>query len=78
MQVAIRKFRKARHLTQAEFAARIGKTVGSISLYERGRVNIPAQVLYQIAVVLDVSVGDLLEPHGDPVASQNAAPPGRI
>jgi transcriptional regulator with XRE-family HTH domain len=78
MQVAIRKFRNARHLTQAELAARIGKTVGSISLYERGRVNIPAQVLYQIAMVLGVSVGDLLEPNGDPVASQPSAPPGHI
>jgi transcriptional regulator with XRE-family HTH domain len=78
MQVAIRKFRQARHLTQAELAARIGKTVGSISLYERGRVNIPAQVLYQIAVVLGVSVGDLLEPNGDAVASHNSEHPGRI
>ena len=78
MQLAIRKFRHARHLTQAELAARIGKTVGSISLYERGRVNIPAQVLYQIAVVLGVSVGDLIEPNGDPVASQNAAHPAHI
>lgn len=78
MQLAIRKFRHARHLTQAELAARIGKTVGSISLYERGRVNIPTQVLYQIAVVLGVSVGDLIEPNGDAVALQNSAHPARI
>lgn len=56
----IKKARKKRNLTQKELADRIGKTESSIRKYEKGLVQIPIDVLEQIALVLEVSPFDLM------------------
>lgn len=56
----IRIQRKNKNLTQQELAERIGRTESSIRKYEKGLVQIPINVLEQIASVLEVSPYELM------------------
>lgn len=52
--------RKARGLTQAELADRVGVEQPTISRFERGQDGITLKVIKDIAIALDVQVSDLL------------------
>lgn len=56
----IQRCRKARGLTQAELAKRIGRTESSVAKYERGVVEIPMSVLEKISTELKVPLNFLL------------------
>lgn len=54
----IKDFRKKKKLSQTDLANLIGVTNSSVSEYERGHVNIDADMLFKIADVLNVKVDD--------------------
>ncbi|EKM99863.1 MULTISPECIES: helix-turn-helix domain-containing protein [unclassified Acidocella] len=55
------RLRKARGLTQEEVEARSGVSQQYLSSLERGRRNPTVITLYELARVLDVTVGDLVQ-----------------
>jgi len=56
----IKMQRKNKKLTQQELAERIGRTESSIRKYEKGLVQIPIDLLEQIASILEVSPFELM------------------
>ena len=58
----IRETRKKAGMTQIELAQRSGIALSSIRRYERGVRDPRLEALRRIAVVLDVTVNDLVEP----------------
>lgn len=54
----VKEYRLKKKLNQSDLAKLIGVTNTSVSEYERGRVNIDADTLFQIADVLDAKVDD--------------------
>ena len=56
----IRMYRKARHMTLQELADLIHKSRASISKYENGEISLDIETLYEIAQILEVSPGQLL------------------
>lgn len=56
----IKKYRKGK-MTQAQLGEKIGKTESSIRKYEKGLVEIPWNVLEQIAKILNVKVYELCD-----------------
>lgn len=56
----IKRYRKAKHMKQQDLADKINKSVSSVKKYEIGLVQIPNNVLEEIATALDVSFIDLL------------------
>ena len=59
-----RFLRKAKGLTQAEFAKVMKRTPGSISRFENGKQIMGVDLLIQIANYFDVSVDELIRPEG--------------
>lgn len=57
----IRMYRKLKHLSQEELAARIYKSKSAVSKYERGEANLDITTLYSIAAALEISTSDLLD-----------------
>src|SRR5258707_13594862 len=57
----IRMFRVDRGMSQIMLAERIGVTYQQMQKYERGAHRVGAGRLFQIASVVDVSVGELFE-----------------
>lgn len=55
----IKKYRKAKHITQKQLATLIGKTESSVQKYEAGKVEIPNNVLECIAQNLDCTLMQL-------------------
>lgn len=55
----IRRYRKAKGLTQAQLADAVGLTEGAIRHYESGIRAVKPELLEKIAKVLEVSVGAL-------------------
>lgn len=55
----IRKYRTSVGMSQVDFAAAIGKTQGTISLYEKGQRLPATQTIAKIAKVLGTSFGAL-------------------
>lgn len=55
------RLRKARGLTQEEVEARSGVSQQYLSSLERGRRNPTVITLYELARVLEVTVGDLVQ-----------------
>lgn len=55
------RLRKARGLTQEEVEARSGVSQQYLSSLERGRRNPTVITLYELALVLDVTVADLVQ-----------------
>ncbi|WP_026440705.1 helix-turn-helix domain-containing protein [Acidocella facilis] len=55
------RLRKARGLTQEEVEARSGVSQQYLSSLERGQRNPTVITLYELARVLDVTVGDLVQ-----------------
>jgi transcriptional regulator with XRE-family HTH domain len=58
--VRLKHFRKLRGLTQAEVAAKIGITRGSLAAYETGRVRVVDEMIVRFALALGVSADKLL------------------
>lgn len=56
----IKELRKNNKITQQELAEKIGRTESSIRKYEKGIVEIPLNVLSQIADALNVNVSALI------------------
>ncbi len=54
------QFRKKVHITQEELAKKLNTTHSTISAYESGKTLILTSFLYQIAVMYDVSVDELV------------------
>ena len=65
----IRSLRKARRLTQAKLAQKLGLTTQQVQKYESGASRVSASRLYDIAQVFGVRVGhffhSLIEPTDD-------------
>ena len=57
----IRFFRKLKGCTMQELADAIGKSKSAVSKYENGEIAIDVSVLYDVAKVLQVSVGQLVD-----------------
>lgn len=57
----IKSIRKSKGITQQQLADKIGKTESSIRKYEKGLVQIPINVMNDIATALEVPVQDLLQ-----------------
>jgi len=69
-------FRKQRGLTQAELAEQVGVTQPLVSDYERGRLQLSAEMAVRFALALNVSCDALL---GTRKANgHGAAPPRRL
>jgi len=67
----IRKYRKARGMTQKELGFRIGVKHNTISGYESGKNEPEQNILFAIADVLGVSINDLFPP---PANMEEASP----
>ncbi len=59
----IRKFRKARNLSQKELAERIGVSNGRVSNWEQGLNRPDADMIVDICMALTVSPSELLNVH---------------
>ena len=61
----VKRLRKAKHLTQVQFAKAVGIDQPTLSLLESGRANPTLLVVERIATLLDIDVRDLLrrKPH---------------
>lgn len=58
---AIRRFRKDRGLTQAEFAAALGVRQATVSRYETGEAKPPLETMIAIARFFGCKVDDLID-----------------
>ncbi|MFN8418795.1 MAG: helix-turn-helix transcriptional regulator [Anaerolineae bacterium] len=56
----IRKAREKMNMTQDALSERLGLTRTSISNFERGQQHVQLHTLYQIAILLEVPIADLL------------------
>lgn len=56
----IKQNRKKMNMTQVELGHAINKSESSIRKYEKGIIQIPLDVLYKIADILDTSIFDLI------------------
>lgn len=61
----IRKYRKAKKITQEELAEKIGIKNNTISAYERGVIEVPHSKLLEVAKVLEIKYTHLLPIEGD-------------
>lgn len=59
--IRIKQCRESRGLTQAQLAQALGKSIETISNFERGKVATSLHTLEQIAVVLHVRVRDFFD-----------------
>lgn len=57
----IRLYRKNKHMTIDELAAKIHKSKATVSKYERGDISIDIETLCRIAAVLNVSISQLTD-----------------
>lgn len=61
----IRSYRRQKGLTQKQLGSLINKSEISIRKYEAGDTNIPLEVIYSIANVLDIDSLELIGMHRD-------------
>lgn len=57
----LRHIRKQHCLTQAELAEKMGLPLRSYQNYEGGQTKLPAEELYKLIVLLDISADDFFE-----------------
>jgi transcriptional regulator with XRE-family HTH domain len=76
MQIRLKEWRERRLLTQAELAARIGVSVGTINRIERGVHQPRLRTIRLVAAALDVPP-DQLVVRDDPGEEQEVAKPNR-
>jgi transcriptional regulator with XRE-family HTH domain len=63
----VREIRRARRLTQAQVAKRMGVSVAAVKNYEHNRHLPRAAKLQELATALDCSVAALTAPPGSPI-----------
>lgn len=63
----LRQIREQRALSQGRLARLIGVSTGSIQNYEHGRVHIPDERIFQLALALHCRPEELLMPPGAPI-----------
>lgn len=63
----IKAIRKERGLTQKEFAKKINKSERMIQKYENSEVEPRIEVLREIALALDISFSELINPRNTPI-----------
>ena len=77
----IRLYRKVKHFTLTDLAARIHKSKATLSKYETGEITIDVETLFDIASALGVSVQQLLdwkpEETAEPVTGEDSFFPQR-
>jgi transcriptional regulator with XRE-family HTH domain len=56
----LRRLRVAKRIRPETMAARLGRSLSTLTFYEKGRIDPPLRVLCQICEVLDCSPEDLL------------------
>ena len=61
---AIRKFRRAKDMTQCELAARLNVTQTAVAMWENGRGTPRADKLPELAKILGCRIDDLFESGG--------------
>ena len=57
----IRRWRRGRRMTQAELAAKVGCSAGTISAIERGQRGSSVEMLFALSRVLTCPVKELLQ-----------------
>lgn len=72
MRLLIREIRRQKGMTLKELGDKIGRQPNSVWEYENHKTRIPASVLYDIAQVLGVSIGDLCTDDPTPTNSQES------
>ena len=77
MRLRIREIRLQKGMTLKELGDQIGRQPNSVWEYEQHKTRIPASVLYDIAQVLGVSIGELCADDDPPAAIVSALPPRR-
>ena len=79
MRLRIREIRLQKGMTLKELGDQIGRQPNSVWEYEQHKTRIPASVLYDIAQVLGVSIGELCADDDPPTphAAVHALPPRR-
>jgi transcriptional regulator with XRE-family HTH domain len=70
--------RKARGITQVELAERLDMSQALVSKYENGEVLLHAELLAQLATILDVSADELLGLRRKRARKPAAAPPAPV
>jgi transcriptional regulator with XRE-family HTH domain len=60
--LAVKKRRNALGISQEELAMRIGADQAYVSRIEAGQMNVTLETAEQIAIAIEVDVGDLLRP----------------
>ena len=67
------QIRRARNVTQVQLAEHLGISQGNVSLYERGVVRIPTDLLVKLAEFLRVTSDELLglKPQPKPIAMKD-------
>jgi len=73
----LRRLREAAAITQADLASRIGKTVETISNFERGKTTPSLRSVQDLAQALGCSVADLFNGSERPALETEAAVVGR-
>lgn len=56
----IRDYRKARGLSQSDLAARLGKSISTISSYETDAKSIPVDSLIPLAEIFGITIDELI------------------
>ena len=74
----IRTIRKRRSLTQEDLAARIGRSVNSVSALERGLSKPAFDTLVRLASALEVPVRDFFAPVAEAESPEHAALQGEL
>ena len=59
----IKEFLEVKGISQTNLAHRLGKSFNMVNLYATNKVQPPIPVLYEIADILKVDVGELLQPN---------------
>lgn len=71
--IALANERRRRHLSQAQFAAKVGLSRTSVTNIERGRQPIQLHQLYLFASTLQIEVGKLLPKEFAPAESHSSS-----
>ena len=68
----VKKYRKAKHLSQEDFAMKLCVVRQTVSKWEKGSSLPDVEMLLKIAEVLEVTVNDLLESNGATIKENEA------
>lgn len=75
MKLKIKEMRKNLHISQAEFADKVGASLRSVSAWERGETIPDAEKIWNSAVALQCTPNDVLGWYDDHPAKENLTDP---